>query len=174
MIVPWRERPGAKERIILVQKKGDSFPGFPGGKIETLLDNQSNNVDPISCCIAEGAEELGFDIIPLQLIGVGVTPLHMRSENDYNSLVNYCFLGAPKNPLKVQDALKNPRKYLEDKMEKYVLLSKEELREIALDDELRTPDMRPLYMLYLTSDEHSPFGGPQHAPLGVFSWAGLL
>lgn len=145
MMLVYRPKPSEEEHVIMLKLKNDkygkSFPGYGGGKIEIPKDFNSKNLDPISCCIREGAEEFGFDIYPLSLIGVACTPIDMPSEQYHNSIVTYAFLARPVNPLQVEDALKNPRTYLEDKMENYVVESLREHRDRISRKELRMPDM---------------------------------
>ncbi len=128
--------------IILLKRKGDRYPGYGGGKIETLTTAHSPNVDPISCCSEEGAQEYGFPIQPRALICCACTTLDVPDpEGYYNSIVNYSFVAEPTNLRKVEDALKNPDNYLEENMESYVLESLDEHRDRILRKELRMPDM---------------------------------
>lgn len=137
-------RPSVDEpwHIIMVKRKNDIFPGYAGGKIETPASKK--NLDPISCCIQEGAEEFGFGIQPRALIAVSITPLDVpegKTDIYYNSIVNYSFVAEPTNPLQVQEALSNPRKFLEEKMECYVMESLDHHRDRIAKRELRMPDM---------------------------------
>ena len=141
MMLVYRPEPDQEEKVILLRRKGDDYPGYAGGKIETPKDANSKNLDPVSCCVREGAEEFGFDIEPLGLIGVACTPIDMPSEDYHNSIVSYAFLARPVNPLQVKEALKNPREYLESKMENYVVESLREHRDRISRGELRMPDM---------------------------------
>ena len=128
--------------VIMVQRKGDEFPGYAGGKIET--PESRKNTDPISCCIQEGVEEFGFGIQPRALIAVSVTPLGVpKSKTDlyYNSIINYAFIAEPTNPLEVKEALANPSNHLEGKMDGYVIETLEEHRDRINAKQLRTPDM---------------------------------
>ena len=148
----YRPSPSDEFHIILLQRKGDIYPGYGGGKIETLNDAESKNLDPISCCIEEGREEYGFDILPLGLMGVACTPLHMPSEKYYNSLINYSFIARPKNLKQVEEALKNPGNFLEDKMESYVIESMNKFNNRVLNGKLRTPDMIELGDLFFKGE----------------------
>ena len=65
----------------------------------------------------------------------------MPSEKYHNSIVTYSFLARPVNLLQVKEALKNPRNYLEDKMESYVVETLAKHKERVDRGELRMPDM---------------------------------
>lgn len=127
--------------IILLKRKGDLYPGYGGGKIETLTTAHSLNVDPISCCLEEGAQEYGFPIQPRSLICCACTALDVPGEGYYNSIINYAFVAEPTNWRRVEDALQHPDHYLEGKMESYVLESLDEHRDRISRKELRMPDM---------------------------------
>jgi len=141
MLLVYRPNESEIQHTILIKRKGDTYPGYAGGKIETPKSVKSLNLDPISCCAKEGAEEFGFSIQPLGLIGVACTPTEMHSGDYHNSIVNYCFVARPTNLLQVRDALKHPEKYLEGKMESYVVETLDEFRDRIKRDELRMPDM---------------------------------
>ena len=131
-------------QIILLQRKGDKYPGYGGGKIETPDSEKLRNIDPVSCCMQEGAEEYGIEITAAAFICCACTPINMPNGDDnsyYNSLINYAFVGEPRYPHKVDEALKNPKNFLESKMEKYVVESLDEHRDRVLRGELRMPDM---------------------------------
>ena len=103
----------------------------------------TTNLDPISCCMVEGCEELGFSVQPRALIGVAVTPLNVpegEEDRHYNSIVDYSFVAEPSNPLEVEKALANPRDHLEGKMEAYVVERLDALRDRVMKRELRMPD----------------------------------
>lgn len=150
MILTYRERVGSKLKVILLEKKQDeahlTLPGYPGGKIETpdALSGECN-IDPISCCMAEGAQELGFTVRATSIICCAHTPLHIpegsSGEDYFVSLDNVAFTAEPMDPRIVADALRNPSRYLEKKMKGYVVLGMEEFRDIVDRGELRTPDM---------------------------------
>jgi len=157
MIIAYQPNPKTPQQVILIKRKGDKHPGFPGGKIESLTSSKSKNIDPVSCCAIEGSEELGFEIIPDALIGVAITPLEypIGSEKQYyHSIINYCFLAHPRNHLEVQEALENPGNFLEEKMEDYVVEDWDVFSNRFRKKELRMPDMSPLGDLFY----HSPPG----------------
>ena len=132
------------QQIILLKRKGDEHPGYAGGKIETLNSTSSLNIDPISCCAKEGAEEFGFPIIPKALICCSITPLDVPGQDStifYNSIINYAFVAEPVNALKVEKALNHPEKYLEDKMEAYIVENLDAHKDRILQKKLRMPDM---------------------------------
>ena len=56
-------------------------------------------------------------------------------------MINYSFIARPKNIRQVEEALKNPKKFLEKKMERYVVESMSKFNNRVLNRELRTPDM---------------------------------
>jgi len=144
MMLIYKPTPEDELHVMMVKRKGDKFPGYAGGKIENPEDSSSQNLDPISCCAKEGADEFGFGIMPLGLIGVTCTPIDVFSENpesNYNSLVNYSFVARPVNPLEVKKCLENPREHLEDKMESYVSESLTEHRDRIFKKQIRMPDM---------------------------------
>lgn len=128
-------------KIIMLRRKGDEYPGYAGGKIETLRTPDSRNLDPVTCCIEEGKEEFGFEIIPKGLVSCSATALDMPRDGHYNSIVNYCFVAEPVNQLEVRNALKNPRKFLEDKMECHVVEGFEDHEERIKEGGMRMPDM---------------------------------
>jgi len=133
-----------KQQIILLKRKGDKYPGYAGGKVETPKSKESRNIDPVSCCAKEGAEEFGFPIVPKAMVCCAITPLEVPGNDSsrfYNSIVTYAFVAEPLNPHMVEDALKNPGSYLEKKMESYVVESLDEHRDRVRRDELRMPDM---------------------------------
>ncbi len=137
----------APKKAILLQRKGDKYPGFAGGKIEVLTSPDCENIDPVSCCAKEGREEFGFDIQPRALNAVALTRLQVPSdienadEKFYNSIVTYSFIAEPTNPLAVERALQNPKEFLEGKMENYVVETLDELRDRVYHGKLRMPDM---------------------------------
>lgn len=145
MILLYQPNPKETRKVILLKRKGDEFPGYAGGKIETLDSPDSENLDPISCCAKEGSEEFGFQIQPRALVSVGVTGLHMMGTEFewYNSLIDYLFVAEPTNPHAVARALKNPSDFLEGKMDSYVVESVDEHRDRVMKGELRMPDMAP-------------------------------
>jgi len=144
MMLLYQPNEDESRKIILLKRKGDKYPGYAGGKIETPKSSKSYNIDPVSCCMKEGAEEFGFSIQPRALVCCAVTPLDVP-RNDagrfYNCIINYAFVAEPTNPLEVENALKNPKKHLEGKMESYVVESLDEHRDRILAKELRMPDM---------------------------------
>lgn len=146
MMVLYQPSSYSDQKIILVKRKVDKFPGFAGGKIETI-DESSLNLDPISCCMKEGAEEFGFEITPRALICVATTPLYIpqgkKPSKYYNTLINYAFIAEPRNPLNTKKALET-KKFLEEKMESYVVLSLDEFRDRVEANQLRMPDMHPI------------------------------
>lgn len=140
----YRQSENDPEKIILLRRKGDKYPGYAGGKIETPKSKESANLDPISCCVKEGADEYGFSIQSLSLICCSCTPIEVpkKKEKEYhNSIINYSFVARPTNLLQVREALTNPRGYLEGKMEEYVVETLDEHRDRILSGELRMPDM---------------------------------
>lgn len=145
MMLLHRSNPGDQAKIILLKRKGDKYPGYAGGKIETPDKSDALNLDPISCCAQEGAEEFGFLIQPRALICTAVTPLNVpNSETSkyYNSIINYAFVAEPTNPRIVEDALRDPSKYLKDsKIEGYHIETLDQHRDRVLKGELRMPDM---------------------------------
>lgn len=144
MIVVYQPSVGEPEKLILVKRKVDKYPGYAGGKIETLKTKESLNVDPISCAVEEGSEELGFKIYPRALIGCAITPLDRpygdERVNFYNSIINYSFIAAPVNVLEVEEALRNPRNFLEEKMECYVVEDPDSHIDRLRAGEIRMPD----------------------------------
>lgn len=131
-----------EKKIILLKRKGDEYPGYAGGKIETLTTEHSVNVDPISCCSEEGEQEYGFSIQPRALICCACTSLDVpEPARFYNSIINYAFVAEPTNPRQVEEALKNPSKFLEGKMESYVVEGLNEHRDRIRRGDLRMPDM---------------------------------
>jgi 8-oxo-dGTP pyrophosphatase MutT (NUDIX family) len=131
-------------QVILLQRKGDNYPGYAGGKVETPDDLESRNLDPISCCAKEGAEEFGFDIQPRALICCANTALDVPNGDDskyYNGITTYAFIAEPVHPLEVKAALRNPRKHLEGKMERYVIETLDEHRDRIASGHMRMPDM---------------------------------
>ncbi|PIO08542.1 hypothetical protein COU59_01385 [Candidatus Pacearchaeota archaeon CG10_big_fil_rev_8_21_14_0_10_34_12] len=141
MMVVFHPNPKDKLHFLMVRRKGDDYPGYAGGKVESQRDINSQNLDPISCCIREGAEEFGFGVMPLGLIGVACTPLEFPSEKYYNSIITYSFIARPINLLEVREAMRNPRSHLEGKMEAYVLEDLMVHRDRVNRGELRMPDM---------------------------------
>ena len=185
MMLLYRPSPQSPQQIILLKRKGDKYPGYAGGKIETpegyfkqKLQSEScaqyfierrHNLDPISCCVAEGREEFGFDIQPRALVCVANTALDCPdNKRNYNGLFNYAFVAEPTNPLCVREALKNPQKHLERKMESYVVESLGEHMERVARGELRMPDMSVIGRKFF---EASP---GQHIPLTQFISSGLV
>lgn len=131
-----------KNKIILLKRKGDKHPGYAGGKIETLTTAHSLNVDPISCCSEEGAQEYGFPIQPRAIICCACTALDASNpHSNYNSIINYAFVAEPTNLKKVAEALKNPASHLEGMMESYVVEDLDEHQDRVRRGELRMPDM---------------------------------
>ena len=144
MIVLYQPNEKGPQQIILVKRKGDLYPGYAGGKVESLRRISSKNIDPISCCIQEGAEEFGFSIQPRAIVCCANTTLNIPNGNTskyYNCIINYAFIAEPTNILEVEDAIKRPKEYLERKMECYVIESLDEHRDRILRRELRMPDM---------------------------------
>ena len=141
MMLLYQESPDSQQKIILIKRKGDDYPGYGGGKIETPISMESKNLDPISGCAMEGSEEYGFDIQPRALLGVAITPLECSDDSYYNAIMNYAFVAEPTNLLHVREALKNPKDHLERKMECYVVETLDEHRDRILRKELRMPDM---------------------------------
>ncbi|MEK6872100.1 MAG: hypothetical protein AABX16_04315 [Nanoarchaeota archaeon] len=142
MMLLYQSNVDDSRKIILLQRKNDTYPGYGGGKIETLTTADSLNIDPISCCIEEGAQEYGFPIQPRALICCACTALDCPDPNThYNSIITYAFIAEPTNLYKVEDALQNPKKYLEGKMESYVVETLDEHRGRIYREELRMPDM---------------------------------
>jgi len=135
----YRSNSHEEEKVILLKRREDEYPGYAGGKIETPKDAEATNIDPISCCVEEGAQEFGFGIMPLGLIGVACTSINMLSEKYHNSIVTYSFVARPVNPLGVELALRG--KPPEEKMEKYVVEGLREHKDRVLRGELRMPDM---------------------------------
>ena len=83
-------------------------------------------------------------IQPRALNCCAVTPLDMPGNDNakyYNSIINYSFVAEPTNPREVENALKHPEKYLEGKMESYLVESLDEHRDRILRGHLRMPDM---------------------------------
>jgi hypothetical protein len=147
MFLFYQEKPSEPQKVILIQRRGDKYPGYGGGKIETLNSSDSENIDPISCCAQEGSEEFGFEVQPRALVGVAVTPVNYpkgQETSHYNSIINYSFMAYPTNPLKVAEALRDPRSFLEGKMERYVVETLDEHRDRVSNGELRMPDMIPI------------------------------
>jgi hypothetical protein len=149
MILLYQENPHEPMKVILLKRKGDKYPGYAGGKIETLISHESENIDPISCCAQEGSQEFGFEVQPRALVSVAATALEVPEGTKqeefryYNSLVDYFFVAEPTNPHKVQEALKDPSRFLEGKMECYIVEDLDEHRDRVLRRELRMPDMIP-------------------------------
>jgi hypothetical protein len=147
MILLYQPTPYGPMKVILLKRKGDKYPGYAGGKIETLISHESDNIDPISCCAQEGSQEFGFEVQPRALVSVAATALEVPEGTKkeefqyYNSIVDYFFVAEPTNPHKVQEALKNPSRFLEGKMECYVVEDLDEHRDRVLRKELRMPDM---------------------------------
>ena len=142
MMLIYQEREEETLKIILLKRKGDKYPGYAGGKIETPKSSDSLNLDPISCCAKEGAEEYGFPIQPRVLICCAATPIDMPNpETHYNSIITYAFMAEPTNLKKVEQALKNPKDHLEGRMEEYVVETLDEHRDRILRQELRMPDI---------------------------------
>lgn len=167
MILLYQETPYSEEKVIMVQRKGDIYPGYAGGKIETPISTESSNIDPVSCCIEEGRQEYGFEVTVKGLIGVSITPLDFHdSERQYSGLLNYSFFVVPTNPLKVAEALKNPEAYIEPKMEGYVVETLDEHRDRILRGELRSPDM------ILAGNRFYGMGDGEFIPLSQFVSSG--
>ncbi|MBI2042840.1 hypothetical protein HYT25_00435 [Candidatus Pacearchaeota archaeon] len=141
IFLTYRPSPDKETHIILLKRKGDMYPGYGGGKIETLKNLNSKNLSPISCCVEEGKEEYGFDIQPLGLLGIACTPIDMPSQNHFNGIINYTFIAEPRNPLELEEALKKPKKYLESNMECYVIEGMSKFRDRIREKRLRMPDM---------------------------------
>jgi len=146
MIVLYQPSPSKEQKVILIKRKGDEYPGLPGGKIETQKGPKSLNVDPVSCCVAEGSEELNFRVLPRALIGCAITPLSRPFSDErrayYNAIINYAFVVRPVNTKEVERALKHPK--LEEKMEGYVVYSLKEFRREIDAGRLRMPDNMPI------------------------------
>ena len=144
MMLIYRPNENEDLHVILLKRKGDEYPGYAGGKIETPDFEDSQNIDPISCCAKEGSEEFGFLIQPRALICCAVTPLDMPGNDSgkyYNSIINYSFVAEPTNPREVEKALRNPEKCLEGKMEAYAVESLDAHRDRIFRRHLRMPDM---------------------------------
>ncbi|MFH1290762.1 MAG: hypothetical protein ABIH92_05120 [Nanoarchaeota archaeon] len=142
-------KPGIGERLrtILVEKRTDELypvlPGFAGGKIQTPEGNKLN-LDPISCCMAEGEEELGFEVVPRGIICCAHTPLDVPvgdGERYYVGIDNVAFVAAPRHPGLVKGILEHPEEHLEGKMKRYVVETLGEFRDRVDRGDLRTPDM---------------------------------
>lgn len=146
----YRPDPAEEERIVMVKRWGDKYPGYAGGKIETPKDIESSNIDPVSCCAEEGEQELGFRVITQSLIGVACTPINMPSEDHHNSIITYAFLARPVNPLKAEHVLKG--KPPEEKMERYFQENYMEHRDRISRKELRMPDMLGIGDAFLRTD----------------------
>ncbi len=166
MMLLYKPSANETEKIILLKRKEDKYPGYAGGKIETP-DVSRKNVGPISCCAKEGSEEYGFSIEPVSLIGVATTSCNMGSENHYNSIINYAFVARPTNPRLVKDALSNPGDYLEDKMECYVVEDLIEHRDRISRGELRMPDNFPIGGLFYDNTPAERISLEQIIPSGI-------
>ncbi len=134
-------RPSVKDsiKIIMLKRRGDEYPGYVGGKIETP-DTNTDNLDPISCCAKEGSEEFGFPIIPRALLGVAHTSCDAPSGRYYNGITTYSFIAEPQNPRRAREALSNPRRFLEGGMEGYVVEDFPSHRDRIFRGDLRMPD----------------------------------
>ncbi len=136
-------QPDDDQRVILLKRIKDKHPGFAGGKIE--IPDTGRNIDPITCCAQEGAEEFGFGIIAKSLIGVAITPLKVPKgepiDGYFHSLITYAFLAEPEKAADVRLALDSPKNFLgEKKFEGYEVMSYDQIREAAANDLLRMPD----------------------------------
>jgi hypothetical protein len=96
--------------------------------------------------MAEGAEELGVDIRPTGIICCAHTALDAKNNGteNYVGIDNIAFTAEPINPRQVEEALKNPQRHLEEKMEGYVVVNINEFRDMVDRNELRMPDMAPI------------------------------
>ena len=142
MILMYKPRVGEDFQVIHVKRKCDEFPGYAGGKIETPHEGEGLNLDPISCCMAEGEQELGFKVRPTGIICCAHTALDVpsdKTDKHYVGLDNLAFVAAPINLRHAEQALKTPR--LEERMECYTVESVYEFRERVDAGKLRMPDM---------------------------------
>lgn len=146
-----------KEGFVYIKNEDDPTKNAViGGKIESLGGVDSRNLDAISCMLEEGQQEIGVETIARSIIGCALTPLDAfhpnpkREENGRNSILNTCFLAAPRNPRQLDDALENPDQYKErGKVEGIYFLPTDEYRAMLEEGNMRTPDMAPLGLAYL-------------------------
>lgn len=144
MILVWHKPPYGERHIVLLKLKDDEHPGYAGGKIERLISKDSKNIDPVSCCIEEGIEEYGFEVVPRALVCVSSTGLDVPKkdgDNYFNSIINYTFIVEPKNSDDLAHALSNPGEYLKGKHEAYFVESEEAHRDRIRRKEIRMPNM---------------------------------
>lgn len=149
ILLYYQESPDEEEKVVMLKRKGDDYPGYAGGKIETLNHKGSKNTDPVGCCIEEGEQEFGFPIQPTGLMGVACTAFDHPSESHLNSIINYSFVARPLNIIHVKEAFQNPREYLEEKMENYVVETVREHSDRIRRGELRMPDMLEIGKIFL-------------------------
>jgi hypothetical protein len=114
--------------------EGDDATGNPGGKVGTPLDEEpedetkyskivipKDGYSPLSACMMECRQELGFEVILTGLLGVSMTPLTMPDSTSWhNSIVNYIFTASPRNHRMVELCEQFPEEFLEEKMERLV------------------------------------------------------
>lgn len=143
-VILYKPDPDNPLKVILLKRKQDKYPGYVGGKIETPEFNNMN-LDPISCCLKECEEELGFPITARGLIGVAHTATDMPKDKEYYSGIStYSFIAEPLNQQQATHCLKNPKDFLEEKMECYVIENIYEHKDRILEKQMRMPDNIPI------------------------------
>lgn len=143
--------------------KNHDSPGYAlvGGKVESLNDSGSRNIDAVTCIVDEGAQEIGVNVTGLSIVGSAMTPLDMIDEkngigaqpNGKNSIINTCIYARATNPGQLDGAIENPQQFIREsernKIEGIYFLTQDEFGDLALKGEMRTPDMTRLSQLFL-------------------------
>ena len=108
-----------KRGFVAVKNRDRDKYALIGGKVESLLDRSSDNLDAVSCIIREASEEIGTKLHPKSLVGVALTPkdfLEVPNRTGYrdneNSLMNICFYATAANPRQLDEVIENPEKYI--------------------------------------------------------------